>query len=439
MFLLKSAANLGYWLFQGWGSVWHIEAWFYYGVMKGLWLPTGGLSDVTVHLLRAVGFFVPTVEGVVLLGVLASAITTWAIYETLKCLYSEKEALYGALVYVFLPSTAMLSLAGFTHSHIQFCLGSLAILCAVKSRFNEVYAVPMLIFLTTGVFINQEILVFAAATAAYGLSLKADAGKTILLAYVVCLAAAAIYVVEDSLSILPQGRLGSGDVKPTTPWQYLIRYHLFIPAILLITPTLKRINQQNMIGLCLLAAGIVMSLQMTRGTRLLDIGLAYTLAPYLRKKLLFTLTLLSIISVGYHLNNSHMYGTDDITATQWLQDKEGIVLAGWERGHMITALTGLQTVSTVGGINYPIHHMLSEDTGLDSLNRHNITYVFIADRDWQLIGNNKQRITGGLIQKPCETNNCLIYKLQYNIDYLPAYRNQKIQIYKVKSNPLSWN
>jgi hypothetical protein len=184
----------------------------------------------------------------------------------------------------------------------------------------------------------------------------------------------------------------------------------------------------------LLAVGLILSVFFSRGTRWLDVGVAMStglLIGRIRygKEILVVLAVFGLLITGHGMFQTRYMSEKDVEAAKWLNRHNAVVLAGWERGMMIEALSDAKAVSSVAGIKHEYHQMLVEDTPLEEFKAHNITYVMVDRQDFTVEDGNRQIVKGGLILSPCRTNKCLIYKLRHKMMYHPVYDNGEVMIY----------
>ncbi|MFH0861798.1 MAG: glycosyltransferase family 39 protein [Candidatus Altiarchaeota archaeon] len=299
--LARGAPDVFFHMNYGWHATNHAEAWFYAEVMDGLRTPANGASDPTVWLLRAFGVLFPggsSFHAVIAASAILSSFTAVALYFLADELYGRKSALIAGVAWATMSEPIALGISGFTHDHLQLLLISLAILSAIKSLTSSGWARPLFaaafvaaVFL--GSRINDGIWVgFAVAAMAVSHILlqqspalrRRMSPETIYLVCICFLVIASIAsgftilkdILEAQLEGLPQGRLGSFDVVPTTPAIFWLRYNV----LLFMVPygLLAAFRRKDVPAIMLTVFGVIFSLMMDRGGRISDLGIALLFA-----------------------------------------------------------------------------------------------------------------------------------------------------------------
>ncbi|MBU0762341.1 MAG: hypothetical protein KKD39_04895, partial [Candidatus Altiarchaeota archaeon] len=268
-------------------------------------------------------------------------------------------------------------------------------------------------------------------------------------------------ILDETLSALPQGRMGSADVTPATAGTYWLRYNI----LLLVFPLIAyySLKREDIIGITVACLGFLFSMQMDRGTRIVDVGVAIMAALTLTfesKKnkpntirwvmgtwfaavvvymffftsskfiltasaLIFGIALyfgvmsgktrycLVVIAVyGLLLNLYYLYDLEarkivtegEYHVLKWLSgnNRGGSVLAAWDKGYLIEAVSGLGAVSTPNDIQKEIHSMLWMPDRQASINLRNngVRYVLLNTENFNIVRFDDEyiyRLGGGLI------------------------------------------
>ncbi|MFH0861942.1 MAG: hypothetical protein V1875_02825 [Candidatus Altiarchaeota archaeon] len=263
---------------------------------------------------------------------------------------------------------------------------------------------------------------------------------TVLLAAGILLGGSCILprVVDLEIGRLPQGRLGSADVVPVSASGLWLKYSLllvFIPWGLY-----AAYRRREFIAISYSLIGFVFGLVMERGTRFLDIGVAllvaYALVEWTGKdrRLILALSALSAVVVlvlslpipyqaffivslialvwivcysrydaakvlallclvGCVLASASLFLSEDHVVAEaeyflysnTLRGLEpGSVLASWDRGFMIDALSGMRAVSSPAYIDYLAHEALwlPQEQAHRLLRSRGVDYVVLADSQY---------------------------------------------------------
>ena len=321
-----------------------------------------------------------------------------------------------------------------------------------------------------------------------GVYLSKDYAKKLFFISLICVLLALSFVVvpkmlSSILEDLPQGRFGSADVRPISLNTLWLRYGFLIfllPAMLF--SAYKRVDIH---GVSLLFLGLGFALQMDRGSRIMDLGFAILAAIavedlvkskkfdihiiwsaavtlfmliyseasakyYLaalgvgvgvywslkRSPHPFVYTMLFIALSGIAVNTIYIFsveGRQIVSDTEfmlysWLSENNvgGRVLAGWDRGYLIHAVSGLIPVSSPNGIKWDVHDFLWMPSQQAALNlaRHNISYIMVSSENFNVVSKDDEifyRIVGGLIDKdghipsPKFVQRYSIYKLRHGV------------------------
>jgi hypothetical protein len=455
----------------------HLELWLYYGVAEGSHVTAGGLNDPTVWLLRLLGLFLTgdaLFYALLSLAALLTALTAVIIYLLVSEYVGELPARYAGLIYAFMVEPLTLSVAGFTHDLLLTPLSLMILLLtakAVKEKrvvFRLAYALTALLALYLGSRIHIGVYVAAGAAAVYLATRYVSKHSKYLLHYSGLLLAGFILVgfcvlpafMDYELGRLPQGRIGSSDVKPVSLGNLWLRYNMLL--LLLPWGIIGAYKRGEYVGLTYVFLGFVFALLMDRGTRLSDIGVAMLIAyalfdwkrewrrpltyyciPFIAVGLVFIRLPIEhrLLTAGAALLLAHMLGqkkTDKkrvlglilvtgffLTLTTLLLGGEKIVseaeyrlysedlrrlegqrvLAPWDRGFMLEVLSGKKAVSSPAYINYQAHEALwlTERQAAEVLKKLRVDYIVFSNRDFNLVGVNGLTyylLQGGLVFTP---------------------------------------
>ncbi|MBD3388453.1 MAG: hypothetical protein GF416_05225 [Candidatus Altiarchaeales archaeon] len=153
----------------------------------------------------------------------------------------------------------------------------------------------------------------------------------------------------------------------------------------------------------------------------------------LKKDKLLVYAVSTVLLVGLMANTAYVYNVEPrriVTETEyqvlhWLgeNNRGGKVLAGWDRGYMVEAVSGLEAVSTPHRIDEDVHEMLwfIDRHAAVSLRKEGVRYVLLNSENFNVIGDGVDmayRLTGGLLMEPDKvppmelTNRFTIYKLR---------------------------
>ena len=489
-FFIKVAYNILFYLRFGTHAVYHVETWFYTGIMGGgiqAYLQHG-LTDPTYWILKFIGFFTADemhlfmVEG---LSVFLSAITCAGLYLLARDLTDENGGLIAAIIYAGLLNPTVLGLTGFTHDHLQLPFLVYAMYFLNKSMYGEGkknyvgFFVPAFLSL----FVNSTSYLIWGAAAILFFQKKFLCGRVDSQKFLVAFIVASIIfsqtilpaVLDKMLGDLPQGRYGSADIVPLTFNGFYLGYHIFLSLTFL--GSFYAYKKNDFITIYLLIVGLSLATNMSRGARILDLGVVLACAHALtnpEKNLLkkfYIPASLAILFFGLFLEfpiplvlsfsligfSVKLYmdkveklgialfmtcfiscaifiqfidGGDIVTETEYkiLYDLRGTgrVLAGWDRGFMIESLSGLKAVSSPNNIEKNVHEslLLFPLHSAIELSRADVEYVLVSSKNFnfELVeGKPAYSFGGGLIfDLPGDLNSQVresvtLYQLRYGL------------------------
>ncbi|MBU0761690.1 MAG: glycosyltransferase family 39 protein, partial [Candidatus Altiarchaeota archaeon] len=269
-------------------AVRHVETWLYTGVMSHKledYLALGKL-DPTYWILGTIGYLLPQqyhLWGVEACGIVLSTLTAAMLYMLVRKLYGGEAGFCAGILYASMVIPVLLSVAGFTHDHIQLTLilASIYLFILFLEGGETVYIAAYFIVLVLGYFINISILVSILVSAIiaagkfskkwYGVSYKLFFAVVISGFFVATFSVVPEYVgkiVEE----LPQGREGSADLMRVSFASFFLPYNILF--ILLPYGLYRAYKRGDIIGLSLFLCGLSLSTQMMRGLRITDLGFA---------------------------------------------------------------------------------------------------------------------------------------------------------------------
>jgi hypothetical protein len=374
------------------------------------------------------------------LSIACTVATALVLYLYINMMWKNKKvAFYTACVYSLLVGPLTLGISGFTHDHIQLLLIVLIYYCAGKLALgnNNLWAVPLGWLIVISMEISNVAFIGIGGAAIIILTKKVGyAGEIFILAILGVLLVSGLYM-GPTLSKMPQGRMGSKDIVPVSLENFLIRYNILL--LLLPTTMLVAWMKEDSLALVLLVSGFILMMYMDRGTRIVDLGIAmctgHILARWDRK--LIAVGVLLLIGVGvnaYYIEHNQWYVSEaDYKAAKWLSGREGRVLCAWDRGYMIQAIAGVDTVSDAGHVDYDVHQLLSSQSSLSKLREHNVSYVVLDDRDYEIVTKDDKLMvvkTSGLIFYPIRDKNALIVKLRYD-KIAPVFRVGEVRVFQI--------
>jgi hypothetical protein len=195
------------------------------------------------------------------------------------------------------------------------------------------------------------------------------------------------------------------------------------------------------------------------------------LLRWVRKDSMVAGVVATIILMGAAANTAYTYTVEprkivsdtEYQVVRWLADNNrgGSILAGWDRGYMLEAVSGLKAVSTPNAIDKRVHHFLwqLDRQAAVNLRKEGVGYVLLNSENFnvaRLGGELAYRLSGGLLMTPDDmppmelTNRLVIYKLRHRVDeqYFRLLRDERdpvtgleIVLWEVTAEPvgLEWN
>jgi hypothetical protein len=275
----------------------HIEIWLFSGVMQGIMATGQADADPTAWLLQAVGVLFP--DGLAFYGTMLSAVVLSSLTAACLCLLAceiadRRTGIIAGILYAGMVEPLALSMSGFTHDHLQLLAITLSMLLALKAAksglvwgivWSELYYMVTSIathintsmnvgILAVGFFVGYGLMKFF-SDGIFGQDRIKPYPAYIVAAVIIlfCMSGSLLTpLVENSLEVLPQGRLGSADVIPVNTYTFWLRYNVLI--LLLPYGLLAAYGRRDVLGLCLTIVGFTLAGIMDRGTRILDLGVA---------------------------------------------------------------------------------------------------------------------------------------------------------------------
>ena len=435
--VLRSILNFIFHLRWGQNAVNHPELWLYLGVLRRTHSTSFAQNDPTSVILQFFGDIIPYSMHFSFLeffSVVLTSFTAVLIFFLAKKYSNEQVALYSAFIYCGLLETLNLSVSGFTHDHLllPIMLASAYLMLNIFNKklslYQNFFSVAFaLILIYIGAHINMGIFVGVfAVILAIILSITErykKIGVYIKLSVLLCVIVFGICVLpsllDSILSNLPQGRFGSADIMPSTINSILLKYNLSL--LLLPFGVYHSYRKKNYVSLTFLVLGFLIFLQMTRGTRIANIGFAisigyalYELKNYsffknkASQKILSLILVFNILlSISQIISVSHPISTQAeyelFSGTDFKKNDK--TLLTWDRGYMFEVLSKSGSVSTPGLIDYDAHRLLwhTESSAAEKLKSMGITHVILRDDYFDVVNFNgiqNYLITEGLFFKP---------------------------------------
>jgi hypothetical protein len=457
-------------------AVGSVEFWLYYGVASGSHLTAGGAGDPTVWLLRAFGFLFSgdaLFYSIVILAAFLSAAAAALVYLVAREFFDDEAAYYGGLIYALMVEPLALSVVVFTHDLLLVPVMLSVVLFSVRA-FRSAgwlriwYAALAVLFLFLAVRVNIGAYVSAGVVGVYLASEHMGRFRK----YYPYFAAAVVFsillvglcvipaVMDYELGKLPQGRLGSADVRPISLSNFWMRYNVLL--MLIPFGVYVAYRRRETISITYLLVGFVFAATMDRGTRLSDIGVAmlagYALAywsckwvkplvyggssivlaasflvplpfearlmvaaagaallycmrssPVNVKGALAVLFSLSVLLVVADLASDTGKVVSETEYRLYADTLSGLgggrVLTAWDRGYVLEALSGKSALSTAGSIEYAAHEALwqPERQAYEALNRMGADYVVFSDSYYNHViygGEPYYLLEGGQVMTP---------------------------------------
>ena len=413
-----------YHLQHGWNSFIDMETWAYYAMGKGHY--TTYPFDITQPIIKATIKLWDNPLAIEYLNIIIWSLIPVLIYKIVTKIHGSVKGFMGGMTYALMGGPIYLGITGYTHDTLSI---PFTLLCLYY--FMEKKYIQSLIAFAVSYNINPTSYI------ALGLCLTYLLEKKHINIYVITfLIAFTLYLgsevfLEPLLNSLPQTREGSKDIMPVTLDDILMRYNILL--LLLPKSLIETIKKRDTTSITLLISGMILSLYMSRGTRILDLAIA-TIIPhrYTNKKILPLLLIGTIFIATGYINTVPNQTEDYYHAVLHLQNHTGTVLANWDRGYMIQSLTNTTPISTVSYVYMPMHTALAFDV------KPRVDYIIIDDYDYevQIKDNIPQQFHSiGLVFEPCYNKNCTVYKLRHLYgarEFTPIYIGETVKIYNTQ-------
>ena len=461
-----------YHIMWGWASVKHVEIYLYMGVARGTHA-TAHDSDITMPLLEAFGNLFAQqhlMYGLIGLGIILSGASAALVYLIASSYAGTRQGLIAGLIYGLMVEPLNLSMAGFTHDLVLHPIMLLSIFFFQQGFMNRTwisritFIVAAIFFALTAGNINEGgYLAFPVAFSFLAgiISKKVGKNERILIGFYyiavsVLMVCVALPYLNMMLSDLPQGRQGSADVIPSTLDSFFIKYSPFIVLFGLGAPLAWK--RGDHIAFSLILFGLLFSIEMSRGTRILNLGIAMACAWAVTSKshkkahilslaaislagsflflvgathifavmagstLLLTASLLRgknrlafVIAIATSIALVFVMMVDDgenvVLQTEariyehLIGSSDGMILTAWDRGYMAEYISGKKAASTAGHIDFADHAALwtTESQAHAHMKRRNISHILVASSSYNLVeygGSPNYLIRGGLAVAP---------------------------------------
>jgi len=306
-FILRLVFTLAYFTRFGWHSTNVLELWFYADVASGSKYFLHPL-DPTIYILRFFSFFSPEKTpfySTIICAIVLSSIVPILVYYLVKDIHGSKAALISGLIYGFLVQPLALSTTSFTHHLTQIPISLLFLISVIRAIQNRgkprlFYCLSLIPLGVLGYFINVEIFIYilmgyvliSISIIRWLLQEKGHDNQRVF----------AVLMLVLGLLMLP-GHVYFDDVtsasvsmtsKDAPEGEELQLIHppevLFITAVPLPSVVYLRFygiyalfipfgiylcwRRRDLIPYMFLLVGILVSLHWTRGSRILDLGVA---------------------------------------------------------------------------------------------------------------------------------------------------------------------
>jgi len=319
-FGLRLALTILFWNKFGAHASQCIEVWFFYGIAHGS-IKAPAL-DPTTMLLSILGFLVPEgylYQATSLFGAALSSLAAALIFILGKEIHNKKIGLIAALLYSAMVSPLYYGITCFVHDLIQLpiFLGCLiTFLLSLKSTGSRrvLWTISFITLFFLGTMVNIVIYIvldivaivlfwrlFSLIAQKRGIGLEKVyaffIGFVVLGAILVRLEILPS-LIDRVLFSLPQGRIGTLDLVPMSAERIWMKYNILL--FFLPFGIWKCLKRHDTVSFTLLLVSFFISTLIERGSRLLDFGVALTVAHGMlgwrkRESLLFPLSLLPIL------------------------------------------------------------------------------------------------------------------------------------------------
>lgn len=412
-FVIRALLNYIFFERFGYRAVQYHEIWFYYGVAKGKFLLMA--LDPTVPILKAVKFLSgdSLVYGIVFAGVVLSSLTAVFIFLLVRELYDKKTGIIAGLLYATLSFSSSVTTAGFTHDLVAVPIIVLILYLAVLARKGEGpkrnRLLLMLFLMAIGASVNPMVVFGVFAVLVYFAMQKSGTEYNTYLKHLLWITGGALlvrllfyqeiinYVAKLALEhrgIDLLSQLGnSADLLPPDLEILAVGYNflwLLVPYGLLIA-----LKKRDSMSFSMFLAGMLAVSAMSKGTRVLDIGVCMIAAVgfvNLKKYQSYTPQLLAIFALS-NLAIAAYYSPCDFTQTEyeifrWLEantEPGETLYAKWAYGYTLQVLSNLQPVSTPELIRPRVYSILwthDEDVMAEGMTLLEAKYVLVSEEDF---------------------------------------------------------
>jgi hypothetical protein len=409
-FLTRALLNYIFFERFGYRAMQYPEIWFYYGVAKGKFqlLPL----DPTGIILKAVNalFGDLLVYGIVFAGVVLSSLAAVFIFLLVRDLHDQKTGTIAGFLYATLSFPASTSMAGFTHDIVAVPVIVLTLYFALLTGKGGGIKtlLPLLLLIAVGASINPMIIFGVFAVLVY-FALKNTDDYTKYKNNLLWIAVGAIFVrimfYQDILNYIAKlamkyrgidllSQLGnSADLAPPDIEVLLVGYNfLLLLALFGLGATLKK---RDSMSLSMLLGGLLAISVISKGTRVLDIGMCMVAAVgfvNMKKYRGFAPQFL-LIFVITNIAIAAYYSPPGFTKTEheiftWLEantEPGETLYAKWTYGYTLQALSDLQPVSTPERIRPQIYSILwvsDEDVMVQGMTLLGAKYILVSEEDF---------------------------------------------------------
>jgi hypothetical protein len=417
-FLTRALLNYIFFERYGYGSVQHIETWFYYGVARGKFQLM--FLDPTAPILRAVNAFSGDflVYGIVFMGIILSSLTAVLLFLLVRELHDNRAGIIAGLLYATLAFSTTMNTAGFTHDIVALPIIVLISYLAVMARKGDskIRVILMLLLVAVGASINPMVIVAVFAVLVYFVTKKADSYDTFVRNILLITAGAILvrflfyqdilyYIAELALRYRGIDMLSQieivDDLSPPDLNLFKIGYNL----LWLLVPfgLISALKKRDGMSLSIFLAGILVASAVSKGWRVMNLGICIIAAlgfvnldKFQRYKPLF----LAIFFLSNFMISSN-YTTSKFSQTQyeifeWLEantEPGETLYAKFTYGFTLQALSNLQAVSTPEQIKPNVYSILwtqDEDVMALGLNLLDARYILVSEEDFYYYEDSKQ-------------------------------------------------
>jgi hypothetical protein len=409
-FLTRTLLNYVFFERFGYRAMQYPEIWFYYGVAKGKFQLLA--LDPTGIILKAVNalFGDLLVYGIVFAGIVLSSLAAVFIFLLVKEIYDSKTGIMAGLLYAALSFPASVTTAGFTHDIVAVPVIVLTLYFALLTGKGGGIKtlLPMLLLIAVGASINPMIIFGVFAVLVY-FALKNTDDYTKYKNSLLWITAGAIFVrimfYQDILNYIAKlamkyrgidllSQLGnSADLAPPDIEVLLVGYNFLL--LLALFGFGEALKKRDSMSLSMLLAGLLAISAISKGTRVLDIGMCMVAAVGFvnMKKYRGFATQLLLIFVITNITIGVYYSPPGFTKTEheiftWLEantEPGETLYAKWTYGYTLQALSNLEPVSTPERIRPEIYSILwvqDEDVMVQGMTLLGANYILVSDEDF---------------------------------------------------------